>query len=196
MTGTVNTLGSRHNDRRYSSQNYGKVNDAYANSEKNYENDENIDGDRIERVDLNYHRDSVSSSKCCTTVRTCISLASCCCNFPVKNKVHTNSIQLNYSSSQKSQQNHPYNISATIPDIVESHNAISQQNCTSRTNDLNLSIQHLISSKVLIPIKHTHQQFSWDCGIACIMMILSTNQKKYLIQNLTKISEEEGYGKR
>ncbi|XP_013143970.1 PREDICTED: protein GUCD1 isoform X5 [Papilio polytes] len=42
-------------------------------------------------------------------------------------------------------------------------------------------------------IIHYQQCFNWDCGIACVMMLLPTEQRDYLRKHFTKICLDEGF---
>ncbi|XP_039959980.1 protein GUCD1 isoform X1 [Bactrocera tryoni] len=43
-------------------------------------------------------------------------------------------------------------------------------------------------------LTHYQQRFNWDCGISCIIMILSTSQREVLLHDFDKICAEEGFG--
>ncbi|XP_053951730.1 protein GUCD1 isoform X2 [Anastrepha obliqua] len=43
-------------------------------------------------------------------------------------------------------------------------------------------------------LSHYQQRFNWDCGISCIIMILSTSQRETLLHDFDKICAEEGFG--
>ncbi|XP_011176803.1 protein GUCD1 isoform X2 [Zeugodacus cucurbitae] len=43
-------------------------------------------------------------------------------------------------------------------------------------------------------LTHYQQRFNWDCGISCIIMILSTSQRNVLLHDFDKICAEEGFG--
>ncbi|XP_013167999.1 PREDICTED: protein GUCD1 isoform X2 [Papilio xuthus] len=42
-------------------------------------------------------------------------------------------------------------------------------------------------------VHHYQQCFNWDCGIACVMMLLSLEQRDYLKKHFTKICHDEGF---
>ncbi|XP_068623459.1 uncharacterized protein [Battus philenor] len=42
-------------------------------------------------------------------------------------------------------------------------------------------------------LDHCQQCFSWDCGIACVKMVLSSEQRDYMNKNFTKICQDEGF---
>ncbi|KAF2357616.1 Guanylyl cyclase [Trinorchestia longiramus] len=37
------------------------------------------------------------------------------------------------------------------------------------------------------------QRYSWDCGVTCVMMVLPPNERKYFLNNLKNIAEEENF---
>lgn len=43
-------------------------------------------------------------------------------------------------------------------------------------------------------LTHYHQRFHWDCGLSCILMILSSASRKKFLENFDQICEEEGFG--
>lgn len=43
---------------------------------------------------------------------------------------------------------------------------------------------------------HFKQRFDWDCGISCVLMVLSRSQRQYLLQNFRRICDEEQFGTR
>ncbi|XP_045771057.1 protein GUCD1 isoform X2 [Maniola jurtina] len=43
-------------------------------------------------------------------------------------------------------------------------------------------------------ISHIRQRFNWDCGIACVLMLLSEQQRKEFIEGFSRICLEEGFG--
>lgn len=45
-------------------------------------------------------------------------------------------------------------------------------------------------------VVHFQQRYEWDCGIACVMMMLARRQRQELLRNLDQICVEEGFGKR
>lgn len=45
----------------------------------------------------------------------------------------------------------------------------------------------------LIEIKHQKQRYSWDCGVACVTMVLDAGARTDLVNNLNHISREEGF---
>lgn len=47
---------------------------------------------------------------------------------------------------------------------------------------------------VTVDLLHQRQKFSWDCGIACVLMVLSTEARIHLTENLGAICLEEGFG--
>ncbi|XP_047500233.1 protein GUCD1-like [Penaeus chinensis] len=49
--------------------------------------------------------------------------------------------------------------------------------------------------QVLLNIDHIQQRHTWDCGLACIMMVLPPLQRSKLSSSLYQICEEEGFDK-
>lgn len=43
---------------------------------------------------------------------------------------------------------------------------------------------------------HCSQRFDWDCGVACVMMMLSRRQRQQFLLNFKQICDEEGFGQR
>ncbi|XP_023179543.1 protein GUCD1 isoform X2 [Drosophila hydei] len=43
-------------------------------------------------------------------------------------------------------------------------------------------------------ITHFQQRYNWDCGVSCILMVLSTAQRKQFLTNFESICKEEGFG--
>ncbi|XP_064555117.1 protein GUCD1 isoform X2 [Drosophila montana] len=43
-------------------------------------------------------------------------------------------------------------------------------------------------------LTHYQQRYNWDCGVSCILMILSTAQRKQFLNNFETICKEEGFG--
>lgn len=43
-------------------------------------------------------------------------------------------------------------------------------------------------------VTHYQQRFNWDCGISCVLMILTTTQRQDFLENFNKICEDEGFG--
>lgn len=42
-------------------------------------------------------------------------------------------------------------------------------------------------------VDHIQQRFNWDCGIACVMMLLSPQQREEFEANFNNICAEEGF---
>ncbi|CAG0918852.1 unnamed protein product [Notodromas monacha] len=55
--------------------------------------------------------------------------------------------------------------------------------------------ESLLPETRLVEVTHVRQRFTWDCGIACVSMMLYPEQRKDLLGNLLKIAEEEGFQK-
>ena len=49
---------------------------------------------------------------------------------------------------------------------------------------------------VFLEISHCQQRHTWDCGLACIIMILPAAQRHKFSSNFYQICQEEGFGKR
>ncbi|XP_030378174.1 protein GUCD1 isoform X1 [Scaptodrosophila lebanonensis] len=43
-------------------------------------------------------------------------------------------------------------------------------------------------------LTHYQQRYNWDCGLSCIIMILSTAQREQMLTNFEQICKEEGFG--
>ncbi|BFG00364.1 protein GUCD1 [Drosophila madeirensis] len=43
-------------------------------------------------------------------------------------------------------------------------------------------------------LTHYQQRYNWDCGLSCIIMILSTQQRDEMLTNFENICREEGFG--
>lgn len=46
---------------------------------------------------------------------------------------------------------------------------------------------------VVLEVRHQRQRYSWDCGVACVLMVLGTEERAHLLDNLTRVSREEGF---
>lgn len=68
---------------------------------------------------------------------------------------------------------------------------------------------HKFSFKVMVneanselPLLHHHsvvhfqQRADWDCGISCVMMMLTRKQRQDFLRSFNQICEEEGFGNR
>ncbi|XP_045503443.1 protein GUCD1 [Colias croceus] len=44
-------------------------------------------------------------------------------------------------------------------------------------------------------IPQIRQRFSWDCGVACVLMVLREKQRQYFMDNFSRILREEGIGR-
>lgn len=49
--------------------------------------------------------------------------------------------------------------------------------------------------KIKHDVEHFQQKHSWDCGLACVIMVLGPDDRKQLLDNLTQICQEEAFGK-
>lgn len=47
----------------------------------------------------------------------------------------------------------------------------------------------------MIELKHQKQKFNWDCGIACILMVLPPEKRAHLSENFESVCKEEGFGR-
>ncbi|XP_063388887.1 protein GUCD1 isoform X2 [Cydia fagiglandana] len=43
-------------------------------------------------------------------------------------------------------------------------------------------------------LEHFTQRYSWDCGVACVTMLLDPAQRQELLDNFEQICKEEGFG--
>ncbi|XP_045454134.1 protein GUCD1 [Melitaea cinxia] len=43
-------------------------------------------------------------------------------------------------------------------------------------------------------VPHIQQRYNWDCGVTCILMLLSEEDKTKFLNNFTKICQKEGFG--
>lgn len=43
-------------------------------------------------------------------------------------------------------------------------------------------------------VVHCEQRFGWDCGVACVRMLLPAAERRHLEDNLRQVCEEEGFG--
>ncbi|KAK6641523.1 hypothetical protein RUM44_013235 [Polyplax serrata] len=46
-----------------------------------------------------------------------------------------------------------------------------------------------------IKLVHCKQKNTWDCGLSCIMMVLSEKEREFFINNFDEICKAEGFGK-
>jgi len=47
---------------------------------------------------------------------------------------------------------------------------------------------------VIHELEHYQQVSNWDCGIACVLMVLPTPSRNYFIKNFNQVVEEEKFG--
>ncbi|KAF5290113.1 hypothetical protein FQA39_LY14894 [Lamprigera yunnana] len=52
-----------------------------------------------------------------------------------------------------------------------------------------------IPNESYIKLCHSKQRYNWDCGISCILMVLSHKDRKTLFKNLLTICKEEGFNR-
>lgn len=45
-------------------------------------------------------------------------------------------------------------------------------------------------------VVHFRQRYDWDCGIACVMMMLTRRQRQEFLRNFDQICAEEAFGER
>jgi len=43
-------------------------------------------------------------------------------------------------------------------------------------------------------VAHHQQRYHWDCGLSCCLMLLTDHNRKFVLSNLNKFVEEEGFG--
>lgn len=48
---------------------------------------------------------------------------------------------------------------------------------------------------MIIELKHQKQKFNWDCGIACVLMVLPPEKRDHLLENFENVCREEGFGR-
>lgn len=51
------------------------------------------------------------------------------------------------------------------------------------------------SEEILHHVVHFEQRDNWDCGLSCVLMLLSEEKRKYVLQNLEEICQKEGFDK-
>ncbi|XP_044762970.1 protein GUCD1 isoform X2 [Coccinella septempunctata] len=44
-----------------------------------------------------------------------------------------------------------------------------------------------------IDLKHHTQDFNWDCGLSCVLMVMSDENREYFLENRERICKEEGF---
>lgn len=89
-----------------------------------------------------------------------------------------------------------YHISGSvnsIPDVISSHPIL--RNTSSNVSHSTAAAEETGIEGVtcILRVKHVRQRFFWDCGIACVMMVLSQGHRQYLTQNLNLIADQEGF---
>ncbi|CAB3245530.1 unnamed protein product [Arctia plantaginis] len=42
-------------------------------------------------------------------------------------------------------------------------------------------------------LEHYKQRYSWDCGVSCVIMLLSEEQRTEMLENFDRICQEEGF---
>ena len=47
---------------------------------------------------------------------------------------------------------------------------------------------------VLHDLVHYQQRHNWDCGLSCVLMVLPTHKRNYIINNFDDVVAEEGFG--
>lgn len=48
---------------------------------------------------------------------------------------------------------------------------------------------------IIIDLVHERQKYNWDCGVACVLMVLEKEARAHLTENLGAICREEGFGR-
>ncbi|XP_072934090.1 protein GUCD1 [Epargyreus clarus] len=43
-------------------------------------------------------------------------------------------------------------------------------------------------------VEHFQQRYSWDCGLSCVLMLLSAKQRQEMLENFHQLCQEEGFG--
>lgn len=46
-----------------------------------------------------------------------------------------------------------------------------------------------------IKLHHHRQEYNWDCGISCVLMVLPKDKREFFINNFQVICKEEGFCK-
>ncbi|KAF7286647.1 hypothetical protein GWI33_004680 [Rhynchophorus ferrugineus] len=46
-----------------------------------------------------------------------------------------------------------------------------------------------------IQLCHYKQKSNWDCGVSCVLMVLSSKQREYFLKNFNKTCKAEGFNK-
>ena len=41
---------------------------------------------------------------------------------------------------------------------------------------------------------HYQQKYNWDCGLSCVLMVLTDDERRRALQNMKNILQEEGFG--
>jgi hypothetical protein len=54
----------------------------------------------------------------------------------------------------------------------------------------------LVEDTRLVHVDHVQQRYTWDCGLACVAMVLYPRHRQELLANLRGIAEEEGFRER
>lgn len=75
----------------------------------------------------------------------------------------------------------------TIPDVITSHPV----SATHSSSDGTASERGQCPSVV-----HVRQRYKWDCGVTCVMMVLSEKHRQYLNHHLDLICDQEGFKNR
>ncbi|KAK4878440.1 hypothetical protein RN001_010946 [Aquatica leii] len=52
-----------------------------------------------------------------------------------------------------------------------------------------------LPDKTYIQLVHSKQRYNWDCGISCVLMVLSKQFRQTLVTELLTICKEEGFNK-
>ena len=57
-----------------------------------------------------------------------------------------------------------------------------------------ISILYFKNIFELHQVKHYQQRYHWDCGLSCCFMVMNSYDKDFVLTNLNKFVEEEGFG--
>lgn len=53
-----------------------------------------------------------------------------------------------------------------------------------------------MEEQVMLAVEHVQQRHTWDCGLACVTMVLPPSARSRFSSQLYEICQEEGFDKR
>ncbi|XP_072381594.1 protein GUCD1 isoform X2 [Diabrotica undecimpunctata] len=56
-------------------------------------------------------------------------------------------------------------------------------------------LNHEQPEKLHIQLTHYKQKWNWDCGVSCVLMVLSKKKREELLENFSQICKNEGFNK-